>query len=76
MEKTKELSKCLKHPISFLFSYGTKPDNQHLSAISLTFVTFSVLIIFLIHISLWELAIKFSEQASKNRYNDQFEKEK
>lgn len=61
MEKTKELSKCLKHPISFLFSYGTKPDNQHLSEIFLTFVTFPMLIIFLIHISLQELAIKFSE---------------
>ena len=33
MEKTKELSKCLKYPISFLFSYGTKPDNQYLSEI-------------------------------------------
>ena len=59
--KTKELSKRLKHPISFLFSYGTKPDNQHLSEISLTFVTSPVLIIFLTHISVWELAIKFSE---------------
>lgn len=59
--KTKELSKRLKHPISFLFSYGTKPDNQHLSEISLTFVTSPVLIIFLIHISPWKLAIKFSE---------------
>ena len=61
MGKTKELSTCLKHPISFLFSYETKPDNQHVSEISLTFVTFPMLIIFLIDISLQKLAIKFSE---------------